>query len=118
MICESECTIYTRNSDGTYLRQTTNCHWEDQRGISFNRTGVRDVDSVFVMIPIESVKLPVLSEKGKKQNYILRGETTEEVASENLAEFLLTHDVLTITAIEKNDYSLGLAQNHWAVYAK
>ena len=116
MLTGSQCTIYTRNPDGSYTRQTADCHWEDTRGVNFGKTGVRDVDSVFVMIPLELVDLPVLSENS--QNYILRGTVDADVTAETLKDFVKTHDVLTITAIEKNDYSLGIADDHWAVYAK
>lgn len=118
MLTESVCTIYTRGDDGAYTRQTAACHWEDTRGVNFGKTGVADVDSVFVMIPLSLVSLPVLSAKGKKQNYLLRGTFDDVVTAETLAKFIETHDVLTITAIEKNDYSLGVAANHWGVYAK
>ena len=118
MLTGAQCTIYAKNPDGGYTRQTADCHWEDMRGLSFNQTGVQDADTVFVMIPLDAVELPIISSTGNRKNFLLRGVFEDELLDGEVSEFMKTHDVLTITAVERNDYSLGMADNHWAVYAK
>lgn len=119
MLLDSDCTIYTRNPDGTYTRQTAECHWEDQRGIAYtsNNPVVAGNNQIFVMIPLEYVKLPIVSAKDKSQNYIVKGIFTEDIDQTTSGKFLQSISALTIKTIDKNDYSIGIADNHWAVYA-
>lgn len=118
MLVESSCTIYLRQADGTYSRQVADCHWEDKRGIQFNVDVVRNVDAVEVIIPLDYAQLPAISEKDKQRAFILRGIYEDELTAESIADFIKANDALSITAVEKNDYSAGLADNHWVVYAK
>lgn len=119
MLMKAECTVYTRQTDGTYIRQAARCHWQDSRGVAFTGemfTTTTD-NEVFVMIPLESMDLPVLSAKSKSQAYIVRGVVEDEVTALNVGAKMQELNGLTIKAIAKNDYSIGVAQNHWAVHA-
>lgn len=115
----NQCTVYIRNQDGTYARQTSVCHWQDKRGIQYSggyNTTLTD-NLVYVMIPLNNMELPIVSAKGKTRNYIVKGIVEDEVNSTNVEQTMQTLNGLTIKAIDKNDYSIGLATNHWAVHA-
>lgn len=115
----AECTVYTRNTDGTYTRQASRCHWQDQRGISFTGGEFTTMtnNEVFVMIPIDLMNLPIISAKDKSQAYIIRGIVEDEITAQNVGAKMQELNGLTIKAIDKNDYSIGISENHWAVYA-
>lgn len=117
----TDCTIYTRNDDGTYTRQITKCHWQDVRGISYSGGGlpvVMDNDEIAVMIPLEEIDLPIISSKSKYNNYIVRGIVEDEVDNTNVSETMQRINALKIKRVNRVDYALGPAQNHWEVYAE
>lgn len=120
MLMTSQCTVYTRVDDvSPYRRQSAQCHWQDTRGITFTggENATLTANDVFVMIPLESMELPVVSSKDRSQNYIVRGIAADEVTPQNVGQKMQDLNGLTIKAIDRNDYSIGIADNHWAVYA-
>ena len=118
MLTESDCTFFLIQPDKTFERiAVEGVHWEDTRGINFNRTGVGEVDSVAVWIPLGRATLPVLSGKGNKRNYILRGIVADDVTEATEKAFLSAHDALVVTHITKNDFGNPNMQ-HWEVGAK
>lgn len=112
------CTIYLKLAGGGYLRQyAEGVHWEDVRGVNFSRTGAKDADAVSVLIPFDTVSLPLDNGRERSGHYLLRGEVTGILEVGEVAVFLKSHDALTITSVACNNYGpRGLW--HWEVNAK
>lgn len=110
------CTIYLKQSDGTFARQVAKCHWEDTQGVNFNRAGVSGVDRALVLLPIESADLAGWGTKSV--GYILRGEVTDAVTdTASLNAFIKSRDPFTITSVAREDRSIAIG-DHWEVGGK
>ena len=115
MRCNTDCTVYLVNGRDFTRHYIEQAHWEDKRGINFNKAGSTDVDSVSVWIPLGEAELPTFREG--KRNYLVRGNIDFELTEATEKTFLGSVDALTITSIAKNDFG-SPAMQHWVVYAK
>lgn len=117
LMFNKDCTVYLQNGD-TYTRHYIDgVHWEDTRGVAFNRTGVKDVDSVMVWIPFNLITLPE-HQSGSKKHYIVRGKCETDISTaDGMKTFLMQDNPLTITSITRNDFSFTIG-DHWMVTGK
>lgn len=73
-------------------------HWEDSRGynILLSSRALNEVDNI-------TVYMPIIDEKFKVDDYIVRGEVTKEYTSDK--ELFEEHeDTFIITSVDKYDY--------------
>lgn len=110
------CTIYLKQGEAQFSRHPVEgVHWEDTKGVNFNRTGVQGVDKVSVSIPLEKTDLDGWGTDAA--GYIVRGIWMDEVTDADSLKAFLAKKPHAITSIAKHDYALVIG-DHWKVGAK
>ena len=113
MLPNTSCTLYLTEDKKAYKRvYCPNVHWEDTKGKNFSKTGVKDVDSVKVWIPLAGAVLD------NQTGYVVRGSCPFAPSDEHPIRELITQGIAyTITSIARFDFGSSFMQ-HWEVYAK
>lgn len=121
MFTNSDATLYLYRKEGKnvrYLRQPIEeVYWEDVRQSTFLKTGQRDVTSVLLVIPFESLTDPLMFTQGK--DLIVKGivedeidGSTPEALSKSLAVLKEKYHYLTVTTVDEYLYGSEAVQHY------
>lgn len=121
MYTNADATLYLYSKEGKTEKYTrlpiAGVYWEDVRQSTFLRTGQRDSTSVMLVIPLESLDIPVGFTQGK--DMVVKGIipdaidcSGQEAMSKSLAALKAAHGLFTVTTVDERLYGSEAMQHY------
>lgn len=121
MFTNADATIYLYSKDGNVEKYTRlpieGVYWEEISQSTLLRTGEKNSASVLLVIPLESLELPVDFTQGKDiaVKGIIMAEIdsgTPKALSESLTAFKKSHKFVTVTSVDAKLYGSEAVQHY------
>lgn len=113
MYTNADATLYLYSKEGRDVHYTRvpikAVYWEDVQQSTFLKTGQKDAASVLLVIPYESLNIPLHITRGK--DLVVKGiitdeidSSTQETLSKSLTALKAAHDYVTVTMVDERLY--------------
>lgn len=121
MYTNADVTLYLYSKEGKVERYTRmpveGVYWEDVRQSTYLKTGQRDVTSVLLVIPLESLEGPIRLTQGKDLAVkgIVEDEidcSSQEAMSKSLAALKTACGFVTVTTVDERLYGSESMQHY------
>lgn len=110
MYTNADCTLYLYSKEGKTERYTRmpveGVYWEEVQQSTFLKTGQRDARSVLLVIPLNSLDVPIKFTQGK--DLVVKGIVEDEIdcssqeaMSKSLALLKKEHEYVTVTTVDE-----------------
>lgn len=121
MYTNADVTLYLYSKDGKVEKYTRRpvegVYWEDVKQSTFLKTGQRDARSVLLVIPLNSLDVPIEFTQGK--DLVVKGIVEDEIycssqeaMSKSLAALKSVHGFLTVTMVDERLYGSESARHY------
>lgn len=121
MYTNADVTMYLYSKDGKVEKYTRRpvegVYWEDVKQSTFLKTGQRDACSVLLVVPLNSLDVPIEFTQGK--DLVVKGIVEDEIdcssqeaMSKSLAALKSVHGFLTVTMVDERLYGSESARHY------
>lgn len=98
----TECTVWHKKPDGTFITLHYPCWWQDTEAENISKTGKTDVDTAMIHLPLDALV--------SKSDYIVKGYIDFEI-KESATELLKSHKPLKVGTVSCKDYGSYIMQH-------